>query len=236
MTADDSGAELARLRRENDDLKGKLASAGKMGGTSGRDLLDLREALNKKDKEILSLREQLSQKDDELFASRDRELALEHEKADHGELLRERLEAREKELQAEREQALESLAAEYAAEIRRLRDELTDATGVRERALVEREAVWAAERRALDAELVALRTEIEQARPRLDAELAMHAQESERLRAVVSRLTSEVERGRAVLDKVRAKLEEDRLSLGRAREALVTAVAQIEEIEGRTLE
>ncbi|MBK9258288.1 MAG: response regulator [Polyangiaceae bacterium] len=81
--------EVVRLRREVEELKAKLAvagtgaaAAGASRGGSSRELLDLREALNKKDKEILALRDQLTSKDKELLELRDSTLALERDKAD----------------------------------------------------------------------------------------------------------------------------------------------------------
>jgi CheY-like chemotaxis protein len=74
--------EAERLGREVDELKTKLASSSKGGGVSSRDFLDLREALNKKDKEILALKEQLSKKDKEIVETQDKMLALERGKAD----------------------------------------------------------------------------------------------------------------------------------------------------------
>ena len=75
-------AETEQLRREVEELKTKLTALPKAGGISSREFLDLREALNKKDKEILSLREGLSKKDREIVEAQDRMLALERTKAD----------------------------------------------------------------------------------------------------------------------------------------------------------
>jgi chromosome segregation ATPase len=75
-------AEVVKLRRELDDTKAKLASAGKGGGSSAREFLDLRQQLNEKDKELLGLRDQLGSKDKELIALRDSALGVEREKAD----------------------------------------------------------------------------------------------------------------------------------------------------------
>jgi CheY-like chemotaxis protein len=73
-------AEVQRLKREVDDLKAKLSS-GKSAG-SARDFLDLREQLNKKDKEILEVRDQLTHKEKELLGAKDGLLAFERDKAD----------------------------------------------------------------------------------------------------------------------------------------------------------
>ena len=105
--------EISRLTRENEELKTRLtqAAAGKTGGVSSREFLDLREALNKKDKEILSFREGLSKKDKEIVDIRERSIALEREKADLDDKVlafeRELADATEKvdALQADKEQA-----------------------------------------------------------------------------------------------------------------------------------
>ena len=74
-------AEQKKMDAEMDELRGKLATAGK-GGVSSREFLDLREALNKKDKEILALKEQLGKKDKEIVDVREKALAFERTKAD----------------------------------------------------------------------------------------------------------------------------------------------------------
>lgn len=76
--------EVIRLRHEVEELKTKLAVATTTGPARGpsREFLDLREALNKKDKELLALRDQVSTKDKELLELRDANLAFEREKAD----------------------------------------------------------------------------------------------------------------------------------------------------------
>ena len=53
-----SNEQVLRLQRELDEIRLKAASA-KSGGVSSREFLDLREALNKKEKEILGLRDQI---------------------------------------------------------------------------------------------------------------------------------------------------------------------------------
>ncbi|HEY6723184.1 MAG TPA: response regulator [Polyangiaceae bacterium] len=80
MATKRADAELARLEKEVEELRQKLAS-GK-GGGSAREFLDLREQLNSKDKEILELRDQLNHREKELLGLRDGSLTLEREKAD----------------------------------------------------------------------------------------------------------------------------------------------------------
>jgi CheY-like chemotaxis protein len=76
-------AEVQRLLRELDEAKAKAAAGGgaKAAG-SAREFLDLREALNKKDKELLDLRDEITRKDKELLGLRDANLQIEREKAD----------------------------------------------------------------------------------------------------------------------------------------------------------
>lgn len=72
-------AEVERLEKEVADLKSKVQ---KGGGVSSREFLDLREALNKKDKEILDLKDQVSARDKQVLELRDSSLVLERGKAD----------------------------------------------------------------------------------------------------------------------------------------------------------
>jgi CheY-like chemotaxis protein len=77
-------AEVQRLQRELDEAKAKAASGSvaPRGGGSAREFLDLREALNKKDKELLDLRDQITHREKELLGLRDSNLETEREKAD----------------------------------------------------------------------------------------------------------------------------------------------------------
>jgi CheY-like chemotaxis protein/predicted nucleic acid-binding Zn-ribbon protein len=79
-----ASAEVERLQHQIEELKTRTSTAPARGGgaVSSREFLDLREALNKKDKEILALRDQMSQKEKDLLDARDVSLALEREKAD----------------------------------------------------------------------------------------------------------------------------------------------------------
>ena len=72
--------EAARLRSEISELKAKLAESS--GGVSSRQFLDLREAMNKKDKEILELRDQQSGRDKEILELREQSIELERKSAD----------------------------------------------------------------------------------------------------------------------------------------------------------
>jgi CheY-like chemotaxis protein len=114
---EDTRAELERLRleaadgerrgREVEELKAKLAAHPKGAAVSSREFLDLREALNRKDKEILSFKEQISKKDKQIVEAQDRALVAERGHAD----LDERLLSLEREIDETKEKN-ESLAAD----------------------------------------------------------------------------------------------------------------------------
>ncbi len=92
-TSRDAANEISRLKRELDEVKTRGPAKG--GAVSSREFLDLREALNKKDKEILGLRDQTSRRDKELLDVRDQLLSVEREKADQIDKLLELERARE---------------------------------------------------------------------------------------------------------------------------------------------
>ncbi len=73
-------AEIELIQREVDELKKKLSS--NEGAGTAREFLDLREQLNKKDKEIIDVRDQLTSKERELVRANDETIALGREKAD----------------------------------------------------------------------------------------------------------------------------------------------------------
>jgi DNA-binding response OmpR family regulator len=77
---------IETLTNDLDDLKGRLAKNEKTG--SARDFLDLREQLNRKDKEILEVRDGLSTRDREIIKTRDLVISLEREKADNLDAIR----------------------------------------------------------------------------------------------------------------------------------------------------
>ena len=73
-------AEIELIQREVDELKKKLSS--NEGAGTAREFLDLREQLNKKDKEIIDVRDQLTSKERELVRANDETISLGREKAD----------------------------------------------------------------------------------------------------------------------------------------------------------
>jgi CheY-like chemotaxis protein len=157
--------ELDNLERELEETRQKLreASSGK-GVGSAREFLDLRETLNKKDKDLLDLRDQLTRKDKELLGLRDANLVVDRERADLNDRLLE-LEKQVFELskageaaQADKEQATKR-AEDYRRKFERSAADLEERT----KAMVTL-------RDAHDAELGRLRSESQQALDRLQAE------------------------------------------------------------------
>jgi CheY-like chemotaxis protein/chromosome segregation ATPase len=165
--------ETERLQREVEELKAKLLSGAKTSGISSREFLDLREALNKKDKEILSLKEQLTKKDRDNVEAQDRALALERSKADIEDkqlgLEREIAELREK----SETLALDKDTAKKAAEDLKVRfEKARNEIETKERQLVEMRGKHVEETAAAEAKLVASRAELDQT---LANERAEHA-------------------------------------------------------------
>jgi DNA-binding response OmpR family regulator/chromosome segregation ATPase len=122
----EADSEAERMQRDLDELKTRVASIPpKAGGVSSREFLDLREALNKKDKEILALKTQLTVKDKDIFEARDKSLALERQTSD----LDDKILAKERELaeMADRIDELSGKIATREAETADLRRELATA-------------------------------------------------------------------------------------------------------------
>jgi chromosome segregation ATPase len=177
-------SEVERLTRELEELKAKLASgAPKTAGISSREFLDLREALNKKDKEILSLKEAQSRKDKEHVESQDKMLALERSKSD----LDEKTLALEREA-AETKDRLEALTADKelakkAADDFKTRLEKSRAEGeAKDRQLSELRTKQAEELALAEARLTSLRSELDQTLANERAEHARALDESEERR------------------------------------------------------
>ena len=187
--------EAERLTREVEDLKARLAAGPKAGAVSSREFLDLREALNKKDKEILALKEQLSRKDKEIVESQDKMISLERSKAD----LDDRGLATEREL-AEARDKIESLAADKdlakkvgedlkgrlekaKSEIEGRERQLADTKARHADELVARDATLAQTKAHADEELAKVRAshagELEQAEARRRTDLDSASREQE---------------------------------------------------------
>src|SRR5580692_4399096 len=152
--------DASRAAREIEELRAKLAAGTKAGGAASREFLDLREALNKKDKDILAYKEQLSKKDREIVEAKERALSLERSTAD----VEERLLAVERELAATHERS-DGLAAETEAakraneELRGRLERLKVENDGKERQLGELRAKQGDERAATEMKIAALRAE-----------------------------------------------------------------------------
>lgn len=225
-----SDGEAERLRREVEDLKNKLTSASKPGAVSSREFLDLREALNKKDKEILSLKEALGKKDKEIIDAKDKLLALERANADLDDKVlageRELADLREKVdvLTRDREQA-KKLAEDVKVRLQRAQTE-ADARGTELNQLKER---IAADQAAAEAKLAAVRQESAEA---IEAAEARHAAATSELqeRAEDSLRTAETRHMQSV-----AELEQ-RHAAERARQAAEAADEKDSAIQKREAE
>jgi CheY-like chemotaxis protein len=219
--------EAERLGREVEELRAKVASGPKAGGVSSRDFLDLREALNKKDKEILALKEQLSKKDKEIVETQDKMLALERGKAD----LDDRLIVLEREVDATREKT-EALSADKdlarkAADDFKARFEKAKADGeAKERQNIELRAKHSNELASAQTRFEAERAEADQTLANERAERARFADEEEQRRE------ADVEQAKRDADAVLAEAREKADSV--LSEALATQAAALRrEHEGK---
>jgi len=176
--------EVERLTRETEELRAKLATGvPKTTGISSREFLDLREALNKKDKEILALKEASSRKDKENVESQDRALALERARSD----LDEKTLALEREA-AEMRDRIDALAADkdLAKKVgddfkTRLEKSRAENEG-KDRQISELRARHGEEMASYEARLAALRSELDQTLANERAEHARALDESEERR------------------------------------------------------
>jgi CheY-like chemotaxis protein len=164
--------ETNRLAAEAGELKAKLAAATRTPAIASREFLDLREALNRKDKEILTFREQLSRRDKDFVELHDRQLALERTRAD----LEGRLLLLEREL-AEVHESNESLVADRE----KAKKAVEDATRW-ERQLAEVRSEHREELELLDTQFATLRAELDQTLANERAELARALDEADRRR------------------------------------------------------
>jgi CheY-like chemotaxis protein len=228
--------ETERLTGEVDELRTKLAAAAKAGGISSREFLDLREALNRKDKEILSLKEHLAKKDRESVELQEKQLAFERTKAD----LEERLLGLERAL-AEATESAEGYASERdiakrASEDARARLERARAEAeARDRQLAELRSRHADELAARDTKLATLRAELDQVLANERAEHARMVDQAEkRRRADLEQALRDREAAVAeVRDQAQREAQE---ALGAARREADDKLAETERREQAALE
>jgi CheY-like chemotaxis protein len=220
--------EGERLQREVEELKAKLLSGAKTSGISSREFLDLREALNKKDKEILALKEQLTRKDRDNVEAQDRALALERTKADIEDsqlvLEREIAELREK----TETLALDKDTAKKAAEDAKARfEKARSEVETKDRLLVEMRGKHVAEMATSEAKLASARAELDQT---LANERAEHAKAVD---LVEHRRRADLEQARTDREAALAELHEH--SDREKQEALTAQAEQLrQEHDGRT--
>jgi CheY-like chemotaxis protein len=152
-------AELA-LRNAQREVEELRARARPQASSSTREFLELREAMNRKDKEILNLRDQINQRDREMLELRDKILQQDLGRAD----LDERIEDREREIAAlldqvatlraavsEGQQRADALAAELSAARDTAAREALGAASALAAVRAEREAEARAAREAAEA-------------------------------------------------------------------------------------
>ena len=206
-------AEDAERRvREVEELKAKIANT-KGAAVSSREFLDLREALNKKDKEILTLKELIAKKDRQIVEAQDRSLAAERTYSD----LDDRLISLERELNETREKN-ESLAADRelakkaSDDFRTRLEKLRTDNEAKERLLTELRTRHADDLVAAEESFAAMRAEIDQT---LANERAEHARA---LDQVEERRRADGERAKYEHDaQLVAAREQWELELSRAR-------------------
>jgi DNA-binding response OmpR family regulator/chromosome segregation ATPase len=209
--------DAGRLAREVDDLRSKLSVSQRPGAISSREFLDLREALNHKDKEILNLRELVSRKDKEIMEAQDRALVSERSRADlDGRLLssdRELAELRE------RAEALEGdceLAKKARDDFRGRLEKAGADCQEKDRELAALDARYAEEIGALQATIAAARAEHDR---------ALSDEREERTRAE----GEANDRHRAELASVRSENEAALASLRSANEAALAGLRSVNE-------
>lgn len=206
-TAKRRATEADRLQSQMEVLRSNVSQEKGAPTASGRELLDLRESLNRKDKEILDLRDQVTGRDRQLIEASDAALTKEREHND----LRERISALQKEIEAGRVQNTGLVAdkAKLSQQLSELRERLA---GVEDEVAHAQETLEATRRGHEDAiqalqtthgqELLALRKDLEDS-----SEQGQMALKNEHKRQI-QRLTAEHEDATVALrDKLQQKHE-----------------------------
>ncbi len=213
---------LAQERGELEELRAKLAQPAPRAsgaGASAREILDLREQLNKKDKELLEARDRQTQKDKELLSLRESVLAIEREKAD----LMDRADEATAKLQdvqrhADAARADKEAAGKRAEDAKRRTEKVTAQLEEKTRELSEeRERAAAREKELTDQAKQQLELERERARSELEAAVQSEkAHAREQLEAAEQRHKQALEQARteaaqnkqAAVDDERSRAEE----------------------------
>lgn len=212
-------AETERLNREIAELKDRLASGRNAG--SARDFLDLREQLNKKEKEVLGLRDELNQREKELLGLKDDTLALERVKADLSDQLSE-LETRTHDLQKQNDafEQDKQQALKRAEDFKRKADKYRAQLDSRAAETAEQEQAHARQLEALRAELTELQTKYTEDTEQARTEAKAAKVEAEALATAQAEAQAAHERE---LDQLKAQTEQEQQKVIAAREAELQA-------------
>ncbi|MFO0625337.1 MAG: response regulator [Polyangiales bacterium] len=206
---------LRAAHRELDELKGRAARPA--GST--REFLELRESLNRKDKEILGFREQLNLRDRELLELRDKILQQDLTRAD----LDDRLEERERELATLRENLTAQAEGarrrdeELSGQLTALRAEGEALTAALLAARADAEAEAQARARAAEAERLAAASALAE---------ALRAGEAEREAAVATAWREARTQREAAIAELRQEAEAAAAEAQRAHAAVITALRE----------
>lgn len=216
--------EIARLKAQLDDARRAPASGGSF--SREREFLNLREVINKKEKEIIELRETLAARDGELLTFRQTVREVRQERSDldqrNVDLEREMLNMRERveELEAERAQFADQkatsdrLLAALRGELARANEELGSERASRRE---EMESLGREKSRALEN----LRTELEEERTRAEAALEeRHGGDLRTLKEAYEETTREKEAALA------RRLEEEQAAAESRREQAAAELAR----------
>jgi len=183
--------ENQRLASELDDANAR-AKTSAAGGGSAREILDLRERLNQKEKELLDLRDQQMQKEKELLQARDASLATERSNADLSDKvidLEKQVTSLERNLgsaQADKDLAAKR-ADDYKRKVERLTDDLQTERETLAQAHADHEAAMTELRQDRDAALTKANEELERTRHEAQEQQAeamrLHDEQVEKLKS-----------------------------------------------------
>ncbi len=184
-----AATESPRLRAELQSARNKLAAKGGSAGPAGREILELREALQQRDKNVLNLREQLAAKDREMLEARDEALTAERNLGEWSERVG-KLEKRANEATARLDAAsadkklADKRAADFRTGAKKIADQLNQrATELRELRATHEQAIQSLEQ----AHEQALRQTDGRFRDELSDTEAAHQSATEKLKAELAK-------------------------------------------------
>ncbi len=181
-SSSDPASQVQTLRRELEEARAKLIASVRPTATTSaaRELLDMREQLNRKDKELLDLRDRLMQKEKELLTLKDSVLVVEREKTDFAERvddLSRQLSESQKLVEASRSD--KEAAAKREEDAKRRVDKLAAQIEERNQQLTKAQADRQSEAAAREQERQAASEELRQATVKAQEELARRVSETE---------------------------------------------------------